>query len=73
MKELKTFSGDGGNASQWIELFPNMTTAGDGVIDLEAILQVAKKNGVRHFFVEQDMVENPEQALKSSIQFLKTL
>jgi sugar phosphate isomerase/epimerase len=73
MKEVKTFSGDGGDASQWIELFPNMTTAGDGVADLETILPVAKKNGVRHFIVEQDMVKDPEQALKSSIDYLRAL
>jgi sugar phosphate isomerase/epimerase len=73
MKEQKTFSGDGGDASQWIELFPNMTTAGDGVVDLETILPVARKNGVRHFFVEQDMVNEPEIALQKSIDYLKAL
>jgi sugar phosphate isomerase/epimerase len=73
MKEQKTFSGDGGDASQWIELFPNMTTAGNGVVDLETILPVARKNGVRHFFVEQDMVKEPEIALLKSIDYLKSL
>jgi sugar phosphate isomerase/epimerase len=73
MKEQKTFSGDGGDASQWIELFPNMTTTGDGVVDLETILPVARKNGVRHFFVEQDMVKEPEIALEKSIVYLKSL
>ncbi len=70
MSEKKTFSGDGGDPSQWIELFPHMTSAGDGVIDLQKIIPIAKKNGVTHFFVEQDMVKNPEVALKRSFDYL---
>ena len=73
MKEKKTFAGDGGNATQWIALFPYMCSAGDGVIELPKILKVAKENGVDHFFIEQDMVANPEQALKKSIDFLQSL
>ena len=45
MKEIKTFSGDGGDASQWIALFPNMTSAGDGVVDLKAIIPAAVQHG----------------------------
>lgn len=71
MKEKKTFSGDGSNAPQWIELFPNMTTAGDGVMDLKGIVKKAQAIGVQHFFVEQDMVAQPEIALKRSFDFLK--
>lgn len=67
MKELKTFSGDDGDPSQWIELFPNMTSAGAGVVDPKAIIPAAIENGVRHFFVEQDMVQNPESGLQQSI------
>lgn len=73
MKELKTFSGDGGNPSQWIELFPNMTSCGKGVVDLKNIIPIAVQNGVKHFFVEQDMVQNPEVALKDSFDYLSTL
>jgi sugar phosphate isomerase/epimerase len=73
MKEKKTFAGDGGNATQWIALFPYMCSAGDGVIDLPNILKAAKENGVDHFFVEQDMVANPEVALKKSIDFLQSI
>jgi sugar phosphate isomerase/epimerase len=72
MKEKKEFSGDGGNASQWIPLFGNMTTAGDGVLDLKGIVKKAKEIGVEHYFVEQDMVANPEIALKRSLDYLKT-
>jgi sugar phosphate isomerase/epimerase len=73
MKEAKRFSGDGGNASQWIELFPYMTTAGDGVMDLRGILSAAKAGGVEHFFVEQDLVANPDVALKRSFDFVSKL
>ncbi len=73
MKEPVRFSGDGGDPGQWIALFPYMTSAGDGVLDLEGIIAAAKKAGVRHFFVEQDMVADPEVALKRSHDFLREL
>jgi sugar phosphate isomerase/epimerase len=73
MSKLMRFSGDGGNSSQWIELFPYMTTAGNGVLDLKKILTKAKESGVNHFIVEQDIVSEPEVALKKSIDYLKTL
>jgi sugar phosphate isomerase/epimerase len=67
------FSGDGGDSKQWIELFPYMTTAGNGVLDLKHILTTAKQNGVSHFIVEQDMVASPETALKKSFDYLASL
>ncbi len=73
MKEKKTFSGDGGDPGQWMELFPNMTTAGSGVLELEKILPFALENGVKHFFVEQDMVAEPQEALKNSFDYLASL
>ena len=73
MKEQKTFSGDGGDASQWIALFPNMASAGDGIIDFKTLIRAAKKHGVKHFFVEQDMVQNPKVALKKSFDHLSAL
>ncbi|NER09567.1 Sugar phosphate isomerase/epimerase [Muriicola jejuensis] len=73
MKESVTFSGDGGTSDQWIELFPYMTTVGNGVLDIRSIVQEAQKAGVKHFFVEQDTVQAPEIALKESIDFLKKL
>ncbi len=73
MKEKKQFSGDGGDPSQWIELFPYMTTAGDGVLDLKSIVDAGAQNGVKHFFIEQDMVANPEVALKRSIDYFKSV
>jgi sugar phosphate isomerase/epimerase len=73
MKEKKTFSGDGSDAPQWIALFPYMTTAGDGVLDLKSIIAKAQSIGVEHYFVEQDMVANPEIALKRSFDYLHTV
>lgn len=73
MKEKVQFSGDGGNQNEWIELFPYMTTAGNGVLDLKSIIAGGKKMGVKHFYVEQDMVDQPEIALKKSIDYLKSL
>lgn len=73
MKEKKTFSGDGGDPQQWIELFPYMTTAGSGVLDLKGIISQAQTSGVKHFFVEQDMVANPEVALKKSVDYLREI
>jgi len=73
MKEKVKFKGNGGDPQQWIELFPYMTTAGNGVLDLKGIMAAAKASGVKHFFVEQDMVANPEVALKQSIDYLKSL
>jgi sugar phosphate isomerase/epimerase len=73
MKEVKRFPGDGGDSSQWISLFPYMTSCGEGVLDLPAIITAAKQNGAEHYFVEQDMVQSPEIALKKSIDYLKSL
>ncbi|MFM1913419.1 MAG: hypothetical protein RIR51_1262 [Bacteroidota bacterium] len=73
MKKLVHFSGDGGTANQWTELWGEMTTAGDGVLDLPNILKVAKENGLKHCIVEQDIVEEPEIALQRSINYLSSL
>lgn len=73
MKEKARFSGDGGDPSQWMELFPYMTTVGSGVIDMPSIISVGEKIGVKHYYVEQDFVKNPEVALKKSLEFLKTI
>lgn len=72
MKKVR-FSGDGGDAKQWIALFPFMTTAGNGVLDLKNIITKATQTGVKHFIVEQDMVASPEIALKKSFDYLASL
>ena len=73
MKELSTFSGDGGDPGQWMELFPAMCSAGDGVIELNKIIPTAIESGVKHFIVEQDMVRDPQTALQRSADYLKSL
>jgi sugar phosphate isomerase/epimerase len=73
MKERRQFKGDGGDPSQWIELFPYMTSVGDGVLDIKGIVSQGRRSGVEHFFVEQDMVANPQVALKRSADFLLKL
>lgn len=73
MAKLSRFSGDGGDSSQWIALFPQMTTAGNGVLPLKDIITKAQQTGVKHFIVEQDMVASPEMALKKSFDFLASL
>lgn len=72
MTKQVRFSGDGGDPKQWIELFPYMTTAGSGVLDLKTILSHAKKSGMEHFIVEQDLVDDTN-ALKKSYSYLTSL
>ena len=67
------FSGDGGDPSQWEALFPFMTTAGNGVLDLRAILSHAKRSGVQHFYVEQDLAPHPNEDLRRSFRYLAAL
>jgi sugar phosphate isomerase/epimerase len=71
MKEKKVFSGDGSTPNQWIELFPYMATAGSGVLEVQNIVKKAVASGVKHIIVEQDMVAQPEIALKQSYDFVK--
>jgi sugar phosphate isomerase/epimerase len=73
MKEIVHFSGDGGSANEWIELFPHMATAGSGALNLKSIIDTGLKTGVKHFYVEQDMVASPEIALKKSFDYLKSI
>lgn len=73
MKEDVRFSGDGGTPDQWMPLFPYMTNTGEGVLDLKGIIAAAEKAAVRHFFVEQDLVAEPDIALQKSIDYLLEL
>jgi sugar phosphate isomerase/epimerase len=73
MKPIKEFVGDGSTPQEWYSLFPNMTSCGAGDIDLEGIIKTSKKNGLEHYFVEHDMVQQPEVALKESFNYLKTI
>lgn len=67
------FSGDGGDRQQWIPLFPHMTTAGAGVLQLDRIVATAQRTGVEHFLVEQDNAADPQAALTASYRYLHAL
>jgi sugar phosphate isomerase/epimerase len=73
MTQKVRFKGDGGDSNQWTEMFPYMTEAGSGVLDLKTILSRARRAGVRHFLVEQDLVANPRESLEKSYRYLSTL
>jgi len=73
MTKQVRFSGDGGNPQQWIELFPYITDAGSGVLDLKTILTHAKSSGVEHFLVEHDAMTNPQESLKKGYGYLASL
>lgn len=70
MKENILFNGDGESFEEWITLFPNMTSCGKGIADIKGIIKKAKDVGVKHFYVEQDMAQNPEIVLQESFDFL---
>jgi sugar phosphate isomerase/epimerase len=73
MAKAVRFSGDGGDPSQWIELFPHLENAGSGVLDLKTIIPKAYETGVEHFIVERDIAPDPENDLRKSYEFLTAL
>lgn len=73
MTKQMRFSGDGGDPKQWIELWPYMTDAGSGVLDLKSIISHGNKSGVEHFILERDIVPDPEHALARSYKYLSEL
>lgn len=73
MKKQVRFSGDGGDPQQWVELFPYITDAGSGVLDLKTIISHAKKSGVDHFIIENDVITNPKDSLEKGYKFLSSL
>ena len=73
MTKRVRFAGDGGDAEQWMALFPFIADAGSGVLDLPGILAQARKSDVQHFLVERDLAPNPVETLKKSYQYLAAL
>lgn len=73
MSKLVRFSGDGGNPQQWIELFPYITDAGSGVLDLKTILSHARKSGVDHFIIENDVIADPNQSLQKAYTYVSAV
>ena len=50
-----------------------MADAGEGVLDLAGILEVASMTGVEHFYLERDLAPDPDQTLKASYQYLSSI
>jgi sugar phosphate isomerase/epimerase len=73
MSKAVRFSGDGGDSKQWIELFPYLTNAGSGVMDMKSILSAAKKSGMEHFIVERDLAPEGISDLAKSYEYLSSL
>jgi len=73
MKQQVRFSGDGGSPKQWVELFPYITDAGNGVLDLKSIISHAKKSGVEHFIVENDVITKPKESLEQGYRYLSSV
>ena len=42
-------------------------------LDIKGIVTQGRRSGVEHFFVEQDMVADPEVALRRAADFLQKL
>lgn len=70
MRRLARFT-RGGDMRDVTALFPLMTTAGAGVLDLPRILGRAKRAGVQHFYVEQDLAADPRAQLGASLRYLR--
>jgi sugar phosphate isomerase/epimerase len=73
MSKAVRFSGDGSDPAQWFELFPYLTDAGSGVMDLKTILSQAQQAGVEHYFVERDLAPNAQEALEKAYHYLSSL
>ncbi len=73
MQGEHVFAGDGGDATQWIELFQYMVPLGDGSVDIAGIVDAAETAGVEHFFVEQDRADDVSVAVARSADYLKSI
>lgn len=67
------FSGGGDSPKEWVELFPYITDAGKGVLDLKNIVAHGERSGVEHFIVENDVITDPKKSLEQGYQFLHGL
>ena len=70
MKTLTYFKGNGSNPAEWIELFPLLVPAGEGVLPLVDILKTADQTGVEHYFIEHDWAPSPLENISSAYSFI---
>lgn len=69
-REPVRFKGDGGTPDQWMAVFPKMADPGEGIFDLESIIQQASISGVEIFFLERDLSPDPMTTLTNSFKVL---
>jgi sugar phosphate isomerase/epimerase len=50
----------------------SFTEVGNGVIDFKKIFECAKKSGMQHFFVEQDVSADPMASIQRSYQYIES-
>ena len=50
----------------------SFTEVGNGVIDFKKIFECAKKSGMQHFFVEQDVSPDPMASIQKSYQYIQS-
>ena len=55
------------------EFTPHMTSVGSGTIDWKRIFSHSEKAGIEHYFVEQDVSEDPIASLTASYEYLSKL
>ncbi len=70
MRIKKTFDNGQVQTQDLMAFFPLITSCGQGVLDVPAIVSKGLEVGISHFFVEQDLTPAPETALDQSAQFL---
>ena len=73
MKSLTYFKEYGSNPDEWVELFPQLVPAGEGVLPLSNILKVAHQTEVEHYFIEQDLAPNPIVDINSAYSFISNV
>lgn len=64
---------DMNNPQAWMSLFQHIADAGDGVLDLPAIIRQGLELGVKHFLLERDLAPNPQETLQKSYAYLANL
>jgi hypothetical protein len=61
------------NPQAWIALFPHITDAGSGILDLAAMIGQGVASGVEHFLLERDLAPDPIATVQKSYQHLAAL
>ena len=50
----------------------SFTEVGNGVINYKKVFECAKKSGMQHFFVEQDVSADPMASIQKSYQYIQS-